>query len=62
MTSPHAGIGRRKGLKIPRYNKRGGSIPSEGTTLKQRIKYIIKSANYRKLLDSDLDYRNVGIT
>ena len=32
---------------------------TKGLSLKQRIKYIIKAANYRKLLDSDLDYRDL---
>ena len=31
LLSPGGGIGRHKGLKIPRFNRRAGSIPALGT-------------------------------
>ena len=33
LMSPGGGIGRRKGLKIPRANTRAGSSPAPGTIL-----------------------------
>ena len=41
---PGGGIGRHKGLKIPRLNGRAGSIPAPGT--------IKNSKNYSKLIPS----------
>ena len=41
---PGGGIGRHKGLKIPRLNGRAGSIPAPGT--------IKNSKNYSKLINN----------
>ncbi len=35
VSGPGGGIGRRKGLKIPRGKPRAGSIPAPGTILKR---------------------------
>ncbi len=43
---PGGGIGRRKGLKIPRWKHRAGSIPAPGTIYTLRtleFSYIINS-------------------
>ena len=40
--SPGGGIGRHKGLKIPRRKLRAGSSPASGTNLNQVNKKIVR--------------------
>ena len=47
LTCPSGGIGRHKGLKIPRQKWRAGSSPAPGT----KFKYVLKKnlVNYKSL-------------